>query len=126
MTISKSKLTTPIAYSAGNCAAASTKASPGVNSGWVDIRTYDGADVGWRIVNGGSAPGVAPTLVVQQSPDNGTTVYDYAQVGGDTTASSDNSGSIYVDRAVMYVRIIGYGNTTNAVGMGADISAVAG
>lgn len=125
MTITKAKVA-GIAYAAGNCAAGTTKASPGVNSGWIDLTGKDGVDLGYRIVNGSSAPGTAPTLVIQESPDNGTTVYDYAAVGGDTTASSDNSGTIWIDRAVMYARVIAYGNTTNAVGIGADFSTVAG
>lgn len=125
MTISKAKVPV-ITYAAGNCAAGSTKASPGVNSGWIDMTAKDGSDLHWRIVNSSSAPGVAPTLTVQTSPDNGATVYDYATVGGDTTASSDNSNTIWLDRGLMYVRVIGYGNTTNAVGIGVDISAVAG
>lgn len=125
MAITKAKIAA-IAYSATNAAAGTSKASPGVNSGWIDMTGKYGGDLSWRIVNGGSAPGVAPTLTVQASPDNGTTVYDYATVGGDTNSSSDNSGTLWLDQGMMYVRVIGYGNTTNAVGIGADIAAITG
>lgn len=123
MAITKSKIAA-IAYVANNAAANTTKASPGVNSGWIDLTNKYGGDLSWRIVNGASAPGVAPTLTVQASPDNGTTFYDYATVGGDVTASSDNSGTLWLDQGLMYVRVIGYGNTTNAVSIGADIAAI--
>lgn len=125
MAISKAAVA-GITYAAGNCAAGTTKASPGVSSTWKDLTGKDGVDLSYRITNSSSAPGTAPTLIVQASPDNGTTVYDYATVGGDTAASSDNSGTIWIDRAVMYARVIAYGNTTNAVGIGADFTTVTG
>lgn len=123
MAITKSKIAA-IAYAATNAAAGTTKAAPGVNSGWIDMTGKYGGDLSYRIVNGAAAPGVAPTVTVQASPDNGVTFYDYATVGGDVTVSSDNSGTIWLDQGLMYVRVIGYGNTTNAVGIGADIQAI--
>lgn len=105
-------------------AAASTKASPGATGGWIDVRGYYGGELGYSITNGGSAPGVAGTLMFQVSPDNGSTVFDYYQVAGDTVASSVTTGAIILDRGVMYVRAIAYGNTTNAVTFAANLQAV--
>jgi hypothetical protein len=95
-------------------AAGLTKATA-VFSAWQDVRSFYRSCVRWRLTNGASAPGVAPTLIVQTSPDNGTTVYDEYTVGGDTTASSDNSGAIPIDDTTMYVRTGVFGHTTNAV-----------
>lgn len=103
-----------------------TKASPSIASAWQDMTGSYGGDVGLRIVNGGSAPGVAPTLLIQYSPDNGTTIYDYAPMGGDVTASSDNSSTVWIDQGIGYIRVIGYGNTTNAVTVTASLSKITG
>lgn len=107
-------------------AAGSTKASPGAAGGWIDCRAYYGGELGYSITNGSSAPGAAGTLLFQVSPDNGATVFDYQAVAGDTVASSVNTGSIILDRGVMWVRAIGYGNTTNAVTFAASLQAVTG
>lgn len=80
--------------------------------------------MGLSVTNGSSAPGVAGTLLVQWSPDNGTTVYDYWGMGGDTVASSSNSQTVWIDPGIRYIRVIGYGNTTNAVTFGATFSGV--
>jgi hypothetical protein len=96
-------------------AAGLTKATA-VFGAWIDTRTYGRQTVRYKVTNGGSAPGVTPTLVVQTSPDNGTTVYDeYITVVGDTVASSVTSGPIQTDDTSMYVRAGFYGHTTNAV-----------
>lgn len=105
-------------------AAGSTKAAPGASSGWKDLGVYDGGNIGLSITNGASAPGAAPTILIQVSPDNGVTVYDYWAMGGDITASSVNTASPWLDPGFRYVRVIGYGNTTNAVTFGADFSGV--
>jgi hypothetical protein len=105
-------------------AAASTKAAPGAAGAWIDCRAYYGGELGYSITNGASAPGVAGALLFQVSPDNGATVFDYQLAGGDTVASSVTSGAILLDRGVMYVRAIGYGNTTNAVTFAANLQAV--
>lgn len=94
-------------------AAGLTKATA-VFGSWVDARAFYRSCVRWKLTNG-TAPGVAPTLIVQTSPDNGTTIYDEYTVGGDTTASSVNSGPIAIDDTTMYVRVGVYGHTTNAV-----------
>ena len=107
-------------------AAGSTKTAPGVTGAWIDCRAYYGGELGYSITNGASAPAVAGTLLFQVSPDNGATVFDYQAVGGDTTASSVTTGAIVLDRGVMYVRAISYGNTTNAVTFAANLQAVTG
>jgi hypothetical protein len=114
---------------AANGAAGSTKATAsagtsGANSGWKDFSAYDGGNIGLSITNGSSAPGVAPTILVQVSPDSGVTVYDYWAMGGDTTASSVNTATIWLDPGFRYGRVIGFGNTTNDVKFGADFSGV--
>lgn len=105
-------------------AAASTKAAPGATGAWIDCRAYYGGELGYSITNGASAPGVGGTLLFQMSPDNGTTVFDYQMVAGDAVASSVTSGAIQLDRGVMYIRVIGYGNTTNAVAFASNLQAV--
>ena len=121
---------TPVTYLATvSGAAGSSKASPGANSGWIDTgsnsaNAADGGDMGLSITNGSSAPGVAPTILLQWSPDNGATVYDYQAFGGDTIASSINTTTVWVDPGMRYLRVIGYGNTTNAVTFGATFSGV--
>lgn len=112
-------------FAAVSCGGATpgTKAAPSIWTAWQDMTGSYGGDVGLRIVNG-TAPGIAPTLVIQFSPDNGTTVYDYATVGGDVTASSDNSSTIWIDQGLGYIRVIGYGNTTNAVTVTASLSKI--
>lgn len=101
-----------------------TKASPSISTAWQDMTGAYGGDAGLRVVNGSSAPGAAPTIVIQWSPDNGATIYDYATFGGDTTASSDNSTAIWIDQGIPYIRVIGYGNTTNAVTVTASLSKI--
>lgn len=105
-------------------AAGTTKAAPGATGSWIDTRAYYGGELGYSITNGASAPGVAGALQFQVSPDNGVTVFDYQLVAGDTVASSVTTGAILLDRGVMYVRAIGYGNTTNAVTFAANLQAV--
>lgn len=105
--------------------AGSSKTSPGITGSAVDCRTNYGGELTWKITNGSSAPGVAASITFQISPDS-TAWFDYYTVGGDTTASSINSGSILLDRGVMYVRAIAYGNTTNAVTVEAGVQAVTG
>lgn len=100
--------------SSQSVAAGLTKATA-VFGSWVDTRAYGRQTVRWMLTNGSSAPGVAPTLIVQTSPDNGATIYDEYTVGGDTVASSVNSGPIPTDDTTMYVRVGVYGHTTNAV-----------
>lgn len=106
-------------------AAGSTKASPGITGSSVNCTTYYGGELTWKVTNGASAPGVAGAVTLQASHD-GTNWFDYFTAGGDTVASSVNSGSVLLDRGVMYVRAIAYGNTTNAVTVEVQLQAVTG
>jgi hypothetical protein len=123
MALTKTPVT--VLASGTSAAAGSTKAAPGADSGAIDVRGHYGSLLGWKITNGASAPGVAPTLTIQVSHD-ASKWYDYWNVGGDTVASSVNSNAIAIERAVMYVRVIVYGNTTNAVTVEAYLQAVTG
>jgi hypothetical protein len=102
--------------------AGSTKAAPGTTSSTVNTSTYYGAQLMWKITNGVSAPGTPLSLTFQVSPD-GTTWYDYYTATGDVVASSINSGSLKLDRDVMNLRAIAYGNTTNGVTVQSDLTA---
>lgn len=120
MAITKSAVTV---LASTSVSAGSTKASPGATGSSIDCRSYYGGELTYKITNGGSAPGVALSLTFQSSHD-GTNWYDYQTVAGDTTASSVNSGSIFLDQGVMYVRAIAYGNTTNSVTVEANLQAI--
>jgi hypothetical protein len=104
-------------------AAGGTKASPGTTGSSINCTTYYGGDLVWSITNGASAPGVALALTFQVSPD-GNIWYDYYTVGGDLIASSVNSGTIPLDQSTMYLRVIAYNNTTNAVTAAVSLQAI--
>src|SRR5438067_1165215 len=90
---------TPTAFLANvaTTALSSTKAAPNVASNWTDLGTYDGGDMGLSVVNSASAPTTAGSILIQWSPDNGTTIYDYGGMAGDTTASSTNTATVWID-----------------------------
>lgn len=107
--------------------AGGTKASPqaaGIGAA-IDCRVHYGGELTFKLTNGASAPTVAPALTFQASPD-GAAWFDYYTVGGDVAANSIVSGSLQLDRGVMYVRAIVYGNATNAVTAEAGLQAVSG
>lgn len=103
-------------------AAGTTKAAA-VAGAAIDCRNYYGGELTYKITNGVSAPTIAGALTFQASPD-GASWFDYYTVAGDATASSVNSGSIQLDRGVMYLRAIAYGNTVNSVTVEAGLQAV--
>lgn len=104
--------------------AGGTKAAPSVTINTIDCRTYYGGLLTLSVVNGASAPGVAIQLQVQVSGD-GTNWRDFgAPMSGDTTASSSYSWSFELPRSAMYVRVVPYANTTNAVTAAAELQAV--
>jgi hypothetical protein len=107
-----------------SAAAGSTKAAPGATGAWINTSILYGGELGYSITNGASAPGSPCILLFQTSPDNGTTVFDYQAIAGDTAISSVNTGNIWLDQGVMYVRAIAYGNTTNAVTVAANLQAI--
>lgn len=105
--------------------AGGTKASPnaaGIGAA-VNCTTYYGGELTYKITNGASPPVAAMSLTFQASHD-GSNWYDYYTVAGDTVANSINSNSIQLDRGVMYLRVIAYANTTNAVMVEANLQAV--
>lgn len=118
---------TPVPFlSAAAGAAGSTKTAPGANSGWIDLgapTSYDGGDMGLSVTNG-TAPGAAGSILIQWSPDNGVTIYDYWAMAGDLVTGSTNTATIWIDPGLRYVRVIGYGNTTNPVTFAASFSGV--
>lgn len=123
MAITKSSV---LVLASTSATAGSTKASPGATGSWIACSGYYGGDIGISITNGASAPGAALTALIQVSPDNGTTVFDYYPVAGDVAASSVNTYTIKLDQGIMYMRVIGYGNTTNAVTVAASLQAITG
>lgn len=124
MAISKAPVTL-LAAGTSSPAGLTNRASPAVTGATIDCRTYNGGELTYRIKNGTSAPG-APCNLLFQSSHDGTLWYDYYPTGGDLTANSEYSGSITLDRGVMYVRAIAFNNTTNAVIVEAYLQAVAG
>lgn len=101
-------------------ASAGTKGAPGAAGAWTHIEQYEGGDVGLSVKNGG-AVGAAGNILIQTSPDNGTTVFDYWGFAGDlvaynaSTLAGHTSNTIKIDLGVKYIRVIGYGHTTNPV-----------
>jgi hypothetical protein len=122
MAITKSAVTVLASVSVP---AGGTKVSPnaaGIGAA-IDCRTYYGGELAYKITNGSSAPGAAMVVTFQASHD-GTAWFDYYTASGDIVASGIYSGSILLDRGVMYARIIAYANTTNAVTVEAHLQAV--
>lgn len=103
-----------------------TKASPALVGPWVDVRGFNGGDVGVSVKNGASAPGAQGQYTLQGSDKNdGTNVYDIHSSGGNTTAGGEEMPLIELPNTVSYVRLICYGHTTNAVTFKADFFAKA-
>jgi len=119
------KTTRTLIASATTVAAGSTKTSPNVIGSSVDCTTFYGGDIVYKITNGSSAPTVQCAITFQSSPD-GTNWYDYFTIGGDTVANSVYSATVPLDRSVMYLRAIAYGNVTNTVTVEAFLMAVSG
>ena len=99
------------------------KATP-IEGAAIDCRAYPGnSGLEYKITNGASAP-TLPGMIMFQVSRNGLSWVDYQLVGGDLVASSVASGAITIERWVMYVRAIAYGNTVNAVTVEAHLQAV--
>lgn len=96
-----------------NVPAGTTRVAP-VTGPVVDMRTFLGGELVYRISNGG-ALGAPCTIMLQVSPD-GANWFDYDQASsGDLAAGTVVQGpSIPLGRGGMYVRAIAFGNTTNA------------
>lgn len=108
--------------------AGGTKAAPGSGGAGptIDNSGNGTSSLGWRIKNGSSAPTTAGTMTIQQSPDGGTTWFDYFTVSGSTIASDDITGTIQIERGIKALRALCYGHATNQVTFEAILSAVAG
>jgi len=104
--------------------AGGTKAAPSVTINPVDCRTYYGGLLTLTVTNGASAPGAAIQLQVQVSADAANWRDFGSPLSGDTTANSSYSWSFEIPRAVMYLRVVPYANTTNAVMVAAELEAV--
>lgn len=123
MSITK-QVATLLATGTSSPAGTTSRTSPAVTGGTVDCRAFNGGELTYRITNG-TAPGTPVNLLFQASQD-GTNWYDYYLTAGDVTASTTYSGSILLDRAVMYIRAIAFNNTTNPVTVEAYLQAVVG
>ncbi|MFC5548191.1 hypothetical protein [Massilia aerilata] len=104
-------------FAAAAIAAGGTKAAPaaGGTGGWVDVRTLNGGQLAWSVKNGSSAPTVQGQFTFQVSDDGANNITDLWTGGGDTVASSEQTGLIDLPATASYVRMLCYGNTTNAV-----------
>jgi hypothetical protein len=102
-----------------------TKAAPQYVSPTVNVTTGYGGGLGWSIKNGASAPTVAPTLMFQVSVDGTNGSWrDYHTTGGDTVNNSENTGFIELSRGAFYIRVIVFGNATNAITIAAEVFGV--
>lgn len=109
--------TVPIFPSAA-IAAGGTKAAPssGGTGAWGDVRGLNGGKLAWLVQNGASAPGVQGQFTLQVADDAaGTNATDLWTAGGDTVASSVSTGLVDLPHEASFVRMLCYGNTTNAV-----------
>lgn len=101
-------------------ATAAIAANPvGGNGGWIDISGYNGGVVGWSVTNGTSAPSTPLQFTVQFSSTNAApkAAFDRWSGGGDVVAGSITSGLIPIPPEAKYVRVLGYGNRTNAANL---------
>ena len=121
MAITKQSVTI---LAATSVAAAVVPAAPVAGSA-VNVQAYAGGEWGYKITNGASAPGAACTIVLQTSHD-GTDWVDTFTTSGNTLSSGVLSGSIPMSPGVMFARVIGYGNTTNAVTISSYLQARVG
>lgn len=112
--------TVPI-FASASVGPGGTKAAPlaAGTGAWVDVRAYNGGKLTWLVQNGTSAPGVQGQFTFQMADSfDGTTATNVTDIwsgGGDTVASSSNSNYVDLPAEASYVRMLCYGNTTNAV-----------
>ena len=78
----------------------------------------------WHVKNASPAPFAPGVMTIQHTTDGGTTWNDFHTVAGDTTANSDNSGTIDCPNGITDLRAICYGNTTNPVSFSLILSSV--
>jgi hypothetical protein len=124
--MSATKSYTLTIVNAAASAAGSTYASPsaGCQSSWIDLTTVDHALISGIMVNSGSAPTVGCTMQIDQSPDNGTTVRQYATITAGIAASTTYPFNVPIDGAIGYARVTFYGNATNSVTNTAEVQKI--
>lgn len=91
----------------------------------VDLRLAYGSTVNIKATNGAAGPTVSAQVQIQVSEDN-TEWYNF---GGALVASLGNNvvsqwGGIEIPAAINYLRLVGSGNTGQAVQLDADISTI--
>ena len=103
-------------------ASASNTAGNTTTSAWFDLRAKYEARLGGRILNGGTGPTLPCSMIVDLSPDNGTTIYIGAggQFTAGVTASTEYDGA-FPDFAGWYIRVRFTGNTGQSVTVQADL-----
>lgn len=103
-------------------ASATNTAGNTTTGSWINLTTKYEARLSGLITNGGTGPTVACSMIVDLSPDNGTTIYSGAggQFQAGTTASTTYTGA-FPDFAGWYVRVRFTGNTGQSVTVQADI-----
>lgn len=114
-----------VVFAEASIAAGGTKAAPsagGTGTG-VNCMNYGRSALSYRIKNGATAPTAAGVITFQTSHDN-VKWFDYQTVGGNTTNNGEESQSIVLDAWVQYVRVLCYGNATNAVTFEVILNAV--
>lgn len=120
--MSATKTKTTLQASTTNAAGNSTP------SAWLALTGAYKASVLARILNGAVGPTIGCTVRVDLSPDNGATVYLGA--GGNYLAGTANAAEFAVlfdlPEDAMYVRVVFFGNTGQAVTVQADVTAVTG
>lgn len=103
----------------------SNAATGTTTSSVLDVRAIPKSSVLVRIVNGGAGPTVGCTARVDLSPDG--TLW-YLGAGGAYQAGAANSGeygaSFSLDEDAMYVRVVFFGNTVNAVTVQAHVTSL--
>lgn len=104
-----------LAATSNAASASTTKAAPGTTGAWVDVRGLNGGHIAWSVKNGASAPSTAGQFMLQVSDDGVNNITDLWGGAGDTTASSEATSLIDLPSTASYVRMICWGNQTNAV-----------
>jgi hypothetical protein len=89
----------------------------------VDVTGFMGGEWGYIVKNGTSGPPVGCTIVLQTSPDGVNDWTDYYTITGDTQANGGIARSVTMSHGVMWARVGGYGNTTNAVTISSKLQA---
>ena len=94
-----------------------TKAAPpaGGTGAWIDVRTLNGGQIGISLVNGATAPGTQGQFTLQGTDANQTEIYEFYNAGGSLANAGEVSFTVELPPEFAYVRMLAYGNTTNAV-----------